>query len=590
MSQKQPPPPGVGGGAKNLLGDVSYIRATPTGAFSPLTPSPGREKNAQGGAMCHPYPHPSIPTSAGTGLSPRLPEGSVVVGGTVGWSERDELLSRELEEAKVRVAQMEKTMRWWSDCTANWRDKWNKARNERNKARDENRQLRARLDVAVKECTTLKRRLQNRLSVGTADTDNIKSPSSGGLNSDQTSQEDVGPYHSTQDSAKGISGKYSSSSSDISISPAVVKIDKERQEKDSEEKDTDDTEGRSLDDRLSLGVLDPADLLVCSPQETGIEGCRVEAVGVQDENANASVSAVPSNQLSDLQSQLDVAQRTIQTQTYEKDTLTRTIETLHGELSSLRVKCDEIKQAKLELTQQLTKSREDFKNEVSQLTLDLEDESSRSSSMDRRLTDLRRELERLQSENAAEWQKRERLESDKQTLERENRKLRTQMTDLEEQLQRKHQQAAVAVDSDLRTLQFELAERNKELTDLRLQHSKVRKTLAERLTELEHTKRRADQYDAEVKKLRCRVEELKRDLATAEDEVDTQTNSVRRLQRSNDELQEQVDNLTLQVDHLQNRLRRGSQSLPKTRSSSLKSFNMEDSAELADSEDDLEDT
>ena len=38
------------------------------------------------------------------------------------------------------------------------------------------------------------------------------------------------------------------------------------------------------------------------------------------------------------------------------------------------------------------------------------------------------------------------------------------------------------------------------------------------------------------------------------------------------------------------RLRRGSQSLPKTRSSSLKSFNMEDSAELADSEDDLEDT
>ena len=36
-------------------------------------------------------------------------------------------------------------------------------------------------------------------------------------------------------------------------------------------------------------------------------------------------------------------------------------------------------------------------------------------------------------------------------------------------------------------------------------------------------------------------------------QVDMQTNSVRRLQRSNDELQEQVDNLTLQVDHLQNR-------------------------------------
>ena len=39
------------------------------------------------------------------------------------------------------------------------------------------------------------------------------------------------------------------------------------------------------------------------------------------------------------------------------------------------------------------------------------------------------------------------------------------------------------------------------------------------MTELEHCKRRAEQYEIEVKKLRSRVEELKRDLATAEDEV-----------------------------------------------------------------------
>jgi len=32
---------------------------------------------------------------------------------------------------------MEKTLRWWSDCTANWREKWTKVRSERNRARDE---------------------------------------------------------------------------------------------------------------------------------------------------------------------------------------------------------------------------------------------------------------------------------------------------------------------------------------------------------------------------------------------------------------------------------------------------------------------
>lgn len=42
------------------------------------------------------------------------------------WESREELRLRELEEARARATQMEKTMRWWSDCTANWREKWSK--------------------------------------------------------------------------------------------------------------------------------------------------------------------------------------------------------------------------------------------------------------------------------------------------------------------------------------------------------------------------------------------------------------------------------------------------------------------------------
>lgn len=67
------------------------------------------------------------------------------------------LRQRELEEARGRAAQMEKTMRWWSDCTANWREKWSKVRNERNKAREECKQLRTKLDTVSKESATYKR-------------------------------------------------------------------------------------------------------------------------------------------------------------------------------------------------------------------------------------------------------------------------------------------------------------------------------------------------------------------------------------------------------------------------------------------------
>lgn len=76
------------------------------------------------------------------------------------WESREELRLRELEEARARAAQMEKTMRWWSDCTANWREKWSKVRAERNRARDEVRQLRQRLDALTKELTGARRERQ----------------------------------------------------------------------------------------------------------------------------------------------------------------------------------------------------------------------------------------------------------------------------------------------------------------------------------------------------------------------------------------------------------------------------------------------
>lgn len=55
---------------------------------------------------------------------------------------------------------MEKTMRWWSDCTANWREKWSKVRNERNMAREEAKALRAKLEIAMKDANTYKHESQ----------------------------------------------------------------------------------------------------------------------------------------------------------------------------------------------------------------------------------------------------------------------------------------------------------------------------------------------------------------------------------------------------------------------------------------------
>lgn len=72
------------------------------------------------------------------------------------WEAKEALYLRELDEARARATQMEKTMRWWSDCTANWREKWSKVRNERNKAREEAKQLKNKVDTLSKEIATSK--------------------------------------------------------------------------------------------------------------------------------------------------------------------------------------------------------------------------------------------------------------------------------------------------------------------------------------------------------------------------------------------------------------------------------------------------
>ena len=69
----------------------------------------------------------------------------------------EQLQLNELREARIRAVQMEKTMRWWSDCTANWREKWGLVKTERNKAREDIKVLKQRLDDANKEIYTLKR-------------------------------------------------------------------------------------------------------------------------------------------------------------------------------------------------------------------------------------------------------------------------------------------------------------------------------------------------------------------------------------------------------------------------------------------------
>lgn len=92
-----------------------------------------------------------------------------------------------------------------------------------------------------------------------------------------------------------------------------------------------------------------------------------------------------------------------------------------------------------------------------------------------------------------------------------------------------------------------------ELSDIKHSQTKLKKLLGEKTTELSHAIRRLEQYEGEVKRVRGRVDELKKELSLAQDEVDAATNSVRKLQRVNEDLLEQLQSANVQLEHFKNR-------------------------------------
>nr|XP_042701204.1 coiled-coil domain-containing protein 102A isoform X1 [Chrysemys picta bellii]XP_042701205.1 coiled-coil domain-containing protein 102A isoform X1 [Chrysemys picta bellii] len=522
---------------------------------------------------------------------PQLPLlGAVCLDGD--WESREELRLRELEEARARAAQMEKTMRWWSDCTANWREKWSKVRAERNKAREEVRQLRQKLETLTKELTSLKRERQEVLNENEQlgkEVARLKGESEEEQEKEldnRVASEKENEGSQEQEPVRDVGSDKLSKNKELDVLPGPAgslplhpgcAADRELPE-----------EFELMENILKSKQEGPE----CWDQRSSVS---VRTSFTRPERnrllwEDMSVIEEDATKVTALKLRLDESQKVLLKEREDKLSLSKSIEKLEGELSQWKIKYEELNKNKQEVLKQLNILKELHQDELGRISEDLEDELGARSSMDKKLAELRTEMERLQAENAAEWGKRERLETEKLNLERENKKLRAQIEDLEEVLARKRRQTASALDTDLKTIQAELFEKNKELADLKHVHGKLKKQYQEKTAELAHANRRVEQHEAEVKKLRLRVEELKKELAQAEDELDEAHNQARKLQRSLDEQTEQSENLQVQLEHLQSRLRR-QQNAPlfgKIRSSRFGPDDPDDGTSDLDEDEDLQ--
>jgi len=406
--------------------------------------------------------------------------GNVVVTATASdWDTRESMRQRELDEARARATQMEKTMRWWSDCTANWREKWSKVRNERNKAREEAKILKDNLDHVLKEKSNIKREKQNLEQQNECLRKELEKVNLILL-------KHAGQWDSQLVDAleNGISEPDTCCSSSSIPQPSIVS-----------------------DSGIEEYVLQ--------------EAVPKHAVEMFNQTTSPIKSPVTIKSISD-----EVA-----------DTIEKNLENL------------------LESTQQ------DLNNLHSQLSgtnsIKSECQTCQENQLltNKRLEDLRIQLEQLQSENEIEWSKREQLESEMMNIERINKQLKSELNDTLDKLQKQNKPESSS-DIKLRLLQQELADKNTELVNLNHTISNQKKMFVDQSAELAHLIRRGEQYEGEVKRLRSRVEELKRELATTEEEYDIATNTIKKIQRLNEDLQEQLDRLQAELKQQNMRLTR----------------------------------
>ncbi|KAL6422810.1 hypothetical protein ACFW04_010387 [Cataglyphis niger] len=487
------------------------------------------------------------------------------------WESKEALRQRELEEARARAAQMEKTMRWWSDCTANWREKWSKVRNERNAARDEAKALRAKLEIAVKDANNFKHEsqeleLQNdQLKKEIEKIHMILLKHAGQfdrqiftiLESDPQLRATFGlderlEFYSNVESSDALniqrdrlSCKTLREVSDVALGDCDILPERDIEEyvlqgavpkhavelyKESSSNSLDKTIAKLVDSNVKKDTLEK--------QQLSLDMYNKESV---------------TQKMSTLQLKLEEATKTISVEREEKDSLHRTVEKLKAELKQLREQCEELCESRADTMKELSELKERFQLELNDEHIaDLMDDTSNGEGMDRRLSELRTELERLQVENAAEWSKRERLETEKISLERENKLLRLKLYELQEKMESRRSRPVSTADTDTRQLQHEILVRNMVLLEVKQYQAALKQSLAEKTTELSHAMRRSEQYEAEVKRVRGRVEELKKELAAAQDEVDAAMNNIRKLQRTNEDLMEQLESANVQLEHFRN--------------------------------------
>ncbi|KAJ8392806.1 hypothetical protein AAFF_G00070100 [Aldrovandia affinis] len=192
---------------------------------------------------------------------------------------------------------------------------------------------------------------------------------------------------------------------------------------------------------------------------------------------------------------------------------------------------------------------------VTQLEEELEEEQSNAELLAERQRKTVLQVETMTVQLAGERTLSQKSDGARETLERQNKELKTRLGELEGAMRGKHRLSVAALEAKIDAMEEQLEQERQERAIANKLVRKTEKKLKEVVMQAEDERRHADQYREQLDKSMGRLRQLKRQLEEVEEENSRSNAQRRKLQRELEELSDSSQTMSREVTALRSQLR-----------------------------------
>ncbi|XP_052475312.1 myosin-10-like isoform X2 [Carassius gibelio] len=204
----------------------------------------------------------------------------------------------------------------------------------------------------------------------------------------------------------------------------------------------------------------------------------------------------------------------------------------------------------------LLEEKRRLETRITQLEEELEEEQSNAELLAERQRKSTLQVETLTVQLSGERTLAQKSESARETLERQNKELKTRLSEMEGAVKGKHRLSVAALEAKIETVEEQLEQERQERAMASKLVRKTEKKLKEVLIQVEDERRHADQYREQLDKSTGRLRQLKRQLEEVEEESSRSNAQRRKLQRELEEMSDSMQSMNRELNTLRSQLRR----------------------------------